>query len=135
MNLLENRELLRGLLKQTDYLNTANGGTSMTSFDLVRNDYSFVISVKSPAMPADVFNIMLDFNQLTIYTVLAGFDEFENDEDELVKIPIFIRTFEIPSFVDIENIEAIYENEELKVFLPFKSPQENAHRSIDIKFR
>ena len=133
MNLLENRELLRGLLKQTDYLNTANGGTSMTSFEFSKSEFNFVITIKSPSMSAEAFHIMLDYNQLTVYTVLDGFDDFE--DDDLVKIPLFIRTFEVPSFVDIENIEAVYENEELSILLPFKSPQENAHRMIDIKYR
>lgn len=132
MNLLENRELLRGLLKQTDYMNTVNGGIAMTSVKVGKTDSKYEIKVNAPSVGAECFNILLDYNKLTVYSFLPQADSEEGMSD-LFKIPTFIKTFDIPPFVDPDGIEALAEDGKIKIILPFKSSPDNAQRMIYIK--
>ncbi len=45
---------------------------------------------------------------------------------------MFLRVLDIPSFVDVDQIEAIHEHGQVLVTLPFKD-EEHMHRRIDIK--
>ena len=126
-NLLKNNELLRGLLKQGDLLNTINGGVSMTSVDMKETENAFIIKMSSPTVSADAFNIILNGNQLIIYSVLKEGKKIG------LPIPMFSRTFEIPEYVDADKIEAFRKNGEIKVILPFNDSSENQPRTIKIK--
>lgn len=132
MNLLNNKQLLRGLLKQGDYLNTINGGVSMTNLVKEQRDTEFSIIVSAPTLPADSFNVVINEKQLIIFSVLPEISE-EDVEDQLVNIPMFYRSFDLPSYIDIENIEAIHDDKELVVVLPFKAGARYTNRKIDIK--
>lgn len=132
MNLLENKQLLRGLLQQGDYLNTINGGVSMTSLVKEQRDDEFSIIVSAPTLPATSFNVVINDKQLIIFSVLSEISE-EEVEDQLINIPMFYRSFDLPAYIDIENIEAIHDDKELVVVLPFKAGARNTNKKIDIK--
>lgn len=132
MNLLKNKQLLRGLLQQGDYLNTINGGVSMTNLVKEQRDTEFSIIVSAPTLPATSFNVVINEKQLIIFSVLPEIGE-ENVEDQLINIPMFYRSFDLPSYIDIENIEAIHDDNELVVVLPFKEGARYTNKKIDIK--
>lgn len=138
MNILRNKELLRDLLIQSDVLNTINGGTSMTSMDVVTTKDCFIVKLKAPSVPVEAFNIVLNYNKLTIFTEVRSQMEDEEslseESEDLVKIPMFLKTFDIPFLVDPEKIEAVYEDNEVKIFMPFKEDSENLLRKINIKY-
>lgn len=137
MNILRNKELLRGLLIQSDVLNTINGGTSQTSVNLVTTKESFIVKVKAPSVPVEAFNIVLNYNKITVFTeVMSQIEEesFSDDAEDLVKIPMFLKTFDIPYLVDSDKIEAVYEDNEVKIIMPFKEDSENLLRKINIKY-
>ncbi len=69
-----------------------------------------VLHVTAPTVEAEAFNVLMD----------------------LIVEP-FHHSFDIPGFVNIAQIEAVYEEGELKVFLPFKDGKIKAHRKIDIQ--
>ncbi len=131
MNLLNNKQLLRSLLHQGDYLNTINGGVSKTSVKTEQTDNSFIIYVSSPSVAGDAFNIMLHFKQLIVYSILKQ-KEAASTTGVAVSIPMFMRTFEIPTYVDVHKIEAIQDEGILKVILPFKDLN-GLQRKINIK--
>lgn len=132
MNLLNNKQLLRGLLQQGDYLNTINGGVSMTNLVKEQRDTEFSIIVSAPTLPATSFNVVINEKQLIIFSVLPEISE-EHVEDQLINIPMFYRSFDLPSYIDIENIEAIHDDRELVVVLPFKEGARYSNKKIDIK--
>lgn len=133
MNLLKNKQLLRSLLHQGDYLNTINGGVSKTAVDTVQTDKSFIINVSSPSVAGDAFNIMLHYNQLIIYSILKKGNNQEASDQLAMSIPMFMKSFEVPAYVDINKIEAVHEEGVLKVILPFKDHNDGMQRKINIK--
>lgn len=132
-NLLENKELLRDLLKHVDLFNTVNGGTAMTSMDIRGSEDSVVIKVSTPSVGVDAFHIFLNYSRLTISVWIK--EEIENNEGRPALVPMFAKNFDVPALVDLERIEAVHENGELTVTLPFKDMSENYQRMIDIKER
>jgi HSP20 family protein len=130
MNLLNNKELLRGLLRQGDLINTINGGVSMTRVVKKQYDDEFLVSLSAPGLSAEAFNVILNDNQLIVFSVLP--DSGIEQEDQLFNIPLFYRSFDLPKYIDIDKIEAYHDDRELRVVLPFKENAANM-RKIDIK--
>ena len=128
MNLLKNKPLLRNLLKQGDYWNAMNGGVSMTSFKTYNTNEAAVIEISAPTVSPDRFNIILNVNQLIVYTLFKG--ESHNDN---TMVPMFSKSFELPFYADTSNIDAIFEDGTLKIVIPFKNDLDQLKRKIDIK--
>ncbi|WP_017731869.1 Hsp20/alpha crystallin family protein [Nafulsella turpanensis] len=129
MNLLKNKKLLRGLLLQGDLLNTINGGVSMTHVVKEQHDENFTIILSAPSIPADAYNVVLNGQQLMVFSLLP--DSTISKENEVFSIPLFYENFELPSYIDLDNIEAIHQGSELMVILPFKETA-RFEREIDI---
>ena len=134
-NLLENKVLLRDMLKQIDLLNTINGGTASTSVDVTGTLDSIIIKVSAPTVPVEAFNILLDYTKLTVSIFAKEEMNVEiSDKWEMPALaPLFMKTFDLPAFVDLDKIEAVHENNALSVILPFRDTTESLQRLIDIK--
>lgn len=130
MNLLKNKKLLQSLLKQGDLLNTINGGVSMTRVLKEQHDDNFTIVLSAPSIPAEAYNVILNNNQLMIFSVLP--DSTIGEDNQMFNVPLFYKSFDLPSYIDTENIEALHDGDELKVVLPFKEAARHK-RKIDIK--
>lgn len=132
MNLLNNKDILRGLLQQGDILNTINGGVSRTSVKTKQMEDHFLITISAPSVSPDAFNVVINHNQLVAFSVIKELNR-QNETASAWNLPMFYNTFNIPQYVDKEAIEAVHEEGELKIILPFKEFSENTWRKIDIK--
>lgn len=132
-NLLENKELLRDLLKHVDLFNTVNGGTVMTSVDIIGSEDRVDIKVATPSVGVEAFHILLNYTRLTISVWIKE----ENAEfgERPALAPMFAKAFDVPALVDLDKIEAVHENGELTVTLPFKDTLEDLQRMIEIRER
>jgi HSP20 family protein len=126
-----NKNLMKQLAHQFDLMNTINGGVSMTLVNIKDQEDKREIKISAPGVRVESFNLYLNNNQLMVFSVLPQ----EVQENYLpVAIPMFSRTFTLPPYVDDENIEAIYEDEVLRIILPFKNDSKPHIRKIDIKY-
>lgn len=136
MKAIEN--VFSGTGGQIDLLNTLYGGSSMTTMDVQREDDRLVITLSAPGVSANSFNVLVEGNKLVLYTLLVGTPIRQTDslEEEAIPqrlaVPMFLRVLDIPTFVDADQIEAVYESGKVLVLLPFKN-EEHLHRRIDIK--
>ncbi|MFN6945548.1 MAG: Hsp20/alpha crystallin family protein [Cytophagaceae bacterium] len=130
MDLLKNKELLRIFNNQTNLLNTVSGGVSSTFVDMVENENSIVIEIDAPSVDPNSFKVMLNYNQLTVFSTLK---EEDVSEAELYTVPMYLNSFELPSFIDYDNIEAFNEDDLLKIILPFKTNRDKLNRIIEVK--
>jgi HSP20 family protein len=126
-----NRNLLKQLAHQFDLMNTINGGVSMTLVNVEDFENKTEIKISAPGVRIESFNLYLNNNQLMIFSVLPQ-DVQENYLP--VAIPMFSRTFTLPTYVDEEKIEAIYEEDVLRIVLPFKAGLKDKIRKINIKY-
>ncbi|HEX8549709.1 MAG TPA: Hsp20/alpha crystallin family protein [Cytophagaceae bacterium] len=116
IDFLNNKELLRNLLKQADLINTISGGRIDPTVKIKTDDEGIVISINAPSIPLEAYNIILDGNQLTVlYTI-----NIKEKQDE--SLPMFTRAFEVPSIVNTDKIEGVFKESMLTLILPFKNP-------------
>lgn len=120
----------KGLGNQLDKLNTISGGVVMTSMDLLQNQEGFVANVSTPTLGEENYHIEVQNNQLRLF-VFLNHSLYASDTN--AKVPAFFRVFPIPPFVDGEKIEAVFENNELKIYAPFKEGFDGDARNINIK--
>ncbi|OIN56468.1 Hsp20/alpha crystallin family protein [Arsenicibacter rosenii] len=136
MKAIEN--VFSGTGGQIDLLNTLYGGSSMTTMDVQREEDRLVITLSAPGVKATAFNVLVEGNKLVIYTLLVSNSHFQEDdgsEDAIpqrLAVPMFLRVLDIPDFVNADQIEALYEEGNVMVHLPFKN-EEQLHRRINIK--
>ncbi|QHJ08337.1 Hsp20/alpha crystallin family protein [Hymenobacter busanensis] len=127
MNLIS-RNTIRNFLPQLDLLNTLGGGVAQPKLNLEKQARGVVISVALPTVDSERFHVVLDNNRLTVYA------EFRHEPEAALAAPLFVHTFELPPALDLHRIDAVHENGELKVRIPFENPTDR-RREIDIKRR
>ena len=127
MDLMENRDQLRGLAINSELLNSINGGVISTLPRILKNEEGFEIHIKAPSIPADQFKVNVNVQDL----VIASYKR--SDISSKIKSPIFYRSFFLPNFVDIDRIEAVYDHGELTVTVPFKEDIKGLHRDIEVQ--
>ncbi len=118
MNFIDNRTLLRELLKQGDVMNTVNGGIRNTSFKLKTLPNGIGIEVSNPSFASESFNFTINKDELLIHVMYLN---QTRNEEQINMFPAFFRMVKIPYNVEIEKIEAVYENEIFRIFMPFNS--------------
>jgi HSP20 family molecular chaperone IbpA len=132
MKAIEN--VFQGTGGQIDLLNTLYGGSSQTTMNVEREDERLLITLSAPGVKTNSFNVLVEGNKLVLYTLLVGSSLSQSGEgiSQRLAVPMFLRSMDIPSFVDADNIEAVHEHGKVTVSLPFKD-EEHMHRRIDIK--
>lgn len=118
MNILKHKDLLQGLLKQGDVLNTLNGGMAMTYVEEQAHEDHQVLTFWAPSVPAESFNIVLNVNSLVVFSLLPS--TLDEAEVGSFNIPMFFKKFKLPSYIDVDNIEAVHEGNRLSILLPYK---------------
>ena len=98
---------------------------------MISKEASYEIKVSAPSIPADAFNVVLNYNELNVFALSTG--DKNTDSPNPFRVPLFLRSFALPNFVDPEGIEASYENGELRIFLPFSHKKDQLRRRIAIR--
>ena len=132
MRTVEN--VFQGTGGQVDLLNTLYGGSSQTTMNVEREGERLIIKLSAPGVSANSFNVLVEGNKLVLYTLLVSTSnrQIEDGGSQRLAVPMFLRVLDIPSFVDVDQIEAVHERGHVLVTLPFKD-EEHMHRRIDIK--
>ncbi|WP_245539549.1 Hsp20/alpha crystallin family protein [Pontibacter roseus] len=126
MKIIKNKEFLRNIAHQIDLFNTLGGGVSETYADIKKYKKGAVIEVWAAGVNPEAFRVVLHQNQVTVFSVLQSQDNPE------MAAPMFTRIFMLPPQVDLSRIEAVYEDGQLLVKLPYHDSALNP-REIEIK--
>ena len=118
MNFLKDKKLLHELLKQGDLMNTVNGGVRETNFKIEKTGKDLVVELSNPSINPEAFNFTVQGNELLINVM--HFDHEQNGQ-QFVMYPLFLKIIKIPYFVDINRIEASYEEGIFKVLMPYNN--------------
>lgn len=132
MNFLNHKTILKDLLRQGDVMNTVNGGFRQTDFKIKNFENSMIIEVSNPSVSPEDFSFTINKNELLINVV--HFERFEN-EDQARIYPVFFKTVDIPFYVDITKVEAIYESGIFKIILPYNNNLPKTPFSVRVKNR
>ncbi|MBF9253017.1 Hsp20/alpha crystallin family protein [Pontibacter sp. 172403-2] len=126
MKLIKDKELLQNIAHQINLLNTVGGGVSETYVDVHKYKKGAVIEVWAATVNPESFRVVLHNNQLMILSAL------HSEENPQMAVPLFNRTFQLPPQVDLGQVEAIYQDGQLQVKLPYYESADHP-REIEIK--
>lgn len=126
MKLIKDKQLLKNIAQQIDLLNTLGGGVSETYVDIKKFKKGAVINVYAAGVDPEAFKVVLHNNQLTVFSVL------QSKENSEMAAPLFNRIFVLPPQVDLGRVEAVYQDGQLMVNLPFYEST-GQPREIEIK--
>ncbi|MBC6991885.1 MULTISPECIES: Hsp20/alpha crystallin family protein [Hymenobacter] len=127
MNLIS-KEFIRNIAPQLDLLNTLGGGTAQAVMRVDKRDKGVVIRVAAPTVSPENFHVLLNNNKLTVYC------EYRHQPDDKLAAPLFAQTLDLPANLDLSRIDAVHEENELRVRIPFQDPAAR-QREIEIKQR
>lgn len=95
---------------------------STPAVNVRENDQAFVVDVVAPGRKREDFKIKLDKDMLTISSEMKESHEEKDANDKIIRSEYrsssFSRSFSLPQNIDVESIEAKYEDGLLKVNLP-----------------
>ncbi|MDQ2769981.1 MAG: Hsp20/alpha crystallin family protein [Bacteroidota bacterium] len=118
-------KFIHSIAPQLDLLNTIGGGVAQPQLRVEQHPNGVVVRVAMPTVSADSFRVVLKQNQLTV------FGEYRHGPDDPLAAPLFVQTLELPPNLDATRIDAIHQEQELRVRIPFVRP--NQKREIDVK--
>ncbi len=87
-----------------------------------------VVRVAAPAVRPENIHVVLDNNRMTV------FGEFRHQPEDQLAAPLFTRVLDLPGNLDLTHIQAIHENNELQVRIPYLDSS-NQQREIEIEQR
>ena len=122
------KNIVRDALKIGDVLHTVNGGMSQTTATVSEWNKGAVIRVSAPGVNPESFKVMLHKNRLT---VVSEYHHWDNPE---LRVPVFNRVWDLPAYINVSRIEAIYEQGELQIRLPYHAGTDEP-KLIQIKHR
>lgn len=113
---------LLGDLFNDELISRASNRFSVPAVNLKESDNGYEIYLAAPGLKKEDFKISLEDMVLTISSEQTT--ENKETEDKFTRkeysYTSFSRSFTLPKNIDLENINAKYENGELKVTLPKK---------------
>ncbi|MBO0360328.1 Hsp20/alpha crystallin family protein [Hymenobacter sp. BT186] len=127
MNLIS-RKFIRNMAPQLDLLNTLGGGIAQAQMRIDKLKKGVVIRVAAPSVSPENIHVVLNNNRMTV------FGEFRHEPEDQLAAPLFTRILDLPGNLDLTRIDAIHENNELQVRIPYLDPS-SQQREIDIKQR
>ena len=127
MNLIS-REFIRSMAPQLDLLNTLGGGIAQAQLRIDKLKKGVVIRVAAPSVRPESIHVVLNNSRMTV------FGEFRHQPEDQLAAPLFTRILDLPANLDLARIDAIHENNELQVRIPYQDST-NQQREIEIKQR
>lgn len=132
MEFLRNKKLLRELLKQADVMNTVYGGVRQTEYSAKNLGQDILITVSNSSVSPEAFNFTINKNELLI-NVMHFNMSYSNDQP--LMYPLFFKAVKIPYYVDINRIEATYQDGLFKILLPYNNNLPKTPFSVKVRNR
>jgi HSP20 family molecular chaperone IbpA len=115
------------LITSIDVLNTLNGGVSEPQMNMNHHEQYREIKLKVPGIKQEDVHVEVHNNNLSIYYFINVLSN-----EKLIQLPRFVYNRSVPYFIDINEIKARLEHEELVVKLPFNKLANGYHKDIRI---
>ncbi len=119
-------KFIRTIAPQLDLLNTIGGGVAEPQLRVDQYPKGVILRVAMPTVAPESFRVVLNQQRLTV------FGEYRHQPDDSLAAPLFVQTLDLPANLDLARIDAVHEDNELRVRIPFLNPRDQ-QREIDIR--
>jgi len=120
---------LKELLTSVDILNTLHGGVSEPFLSVVEKKGGREIRVRVPGVDRESVKAEINNNELSVYYVIPV-----ESNGNLINMPKVIYRDVLPLSIELRNIEATYNYDELVIFLPYNIQTDGYNRKIVTDF-
>ncbi|HMJ68893.1 MAG TPA: Hsp20/alpha crystallin family protein [Cyclobacteriaceae bacterium] len=120
---------LKELLTSVDILNTLHGGVSEPFLSVVEKTDGRRIRVRVPGVDRESLKAEINNNELSVYYVIPV-----ESNGHLINMPKVIYRDVLPLTIELKGIEAIYDDEELVIFLPYNSTTDGYNKRVITDF-
>ncbi|WP_044015333.1 Hsp20/alpha crystallin family protein [Hymenobacter sp. APR13] len=127
MNLIS-REFIRNLAPQLDLLNTLGGGMAQVQLRVDKREQGVLVRVAAPSVSPENIHVLLNNNRLTVL------GEYRHQPEDQLAAPLFTRVLDLPANLDLTRIDAVHEEGELRIRIPYQNPADRP-REITIRQR
>lgn len=117
----------RHLLTTVDLLNTLNGGVSEPQLSYRDRPDGRQVRIRVPGVSKELLQVEINDNKLSIYYHIPM-----ESEGKKVFLPKEVINQTLPYFVEIPNIHATFEDNELVVNLPYNELSNGYNRKVEI---
>jgi HSP20 family molecular chaperone IbpA len=117
----------KDLLTSVDVLNTLHGGVSQASVALRQLASSREICVKVPGINREALQVEVNNDKLSVFYLIPI-----ESNGKMIYMPQVVYNKVIPYFIDISEINASYEGDELIVQLPYNKLSSGYNKKIEI---
>ena len=133
------KNLIKQIAQYADVQNTIAGGIVETYVEVEDLEDGYEVIISNPSVGAEAYDVEID--QYHLFVQISLDKQFINHapayEDELaqepVKIPVFLQRFNLFHSVDVEGIEAVYEEDALIIFIPIRKDIDTNPKKINIR--
>lgn len=125
---LISQKFIRNIAPQLNLLNTIGGGIAQATLRVDKREQGVVVRVAIPSVNPGNFHVVLHNNRLTVYC------EYRHQPTDQLAAPLFTQTLDLPANLDLSRIDAVHEQNELRVRIPYQNPT-SQQREIDIRQR
>jgi HSP20 family molecular chaperone IbpA len=120
---------LKELLTSVDILNTLHGGVSEPFLSVVEKQEGREIRVRVPGVDRESLKAEINNNELSVYYIIPV-----ESNGNLINMPKVIYRDVLPLSIELKGIEAIYDDEELVIFLPYNRATDGYNKRIITDF-
>lgn len=124
------KKLQQKLANQAWIANEVSGGVASTELKVKESKEGVEIILKTASLTDKYYHLEIHNNQLVLYT---SYGAGRLEESGNVERPTAIRIFPIANMVNKEEIDAIFDQGQLHIFLPFHEGKEAKRQQIPIK--
>jgi HSP20 family molecular chaperone IbpA len=117
----------KDLMTSVDVLNTMYGGISEPYLSLQEEESGRELRVRVPGIAKESLQVEIEDNALSVFYLIPLVSE-----RKLIHMPQVVYNQIVPYFIDVSQITAAFEDDELVVQLPFNKFYNGFNRKIEI---
>ncbi|HEX8059345.1 MAG TPA: hypothetical protein VF473_00350 [Cyclobacteriaceae bacterium] len=120
---------LKELLTSVDILNTLHGGVSEPFLSVVEKPTGREIRVRVPGVDRELVKAEINNNELSVYYIIPV-----ESNGHTINMPKVVYRDVLPLSIELRNIEATYNYDELVIHLPYNRATDGYNKKIITDF-
>lgn len=103
------------------------GGISMSSLSVIERKEQLIVKVIMPSIAYEQLRVVLNHQQLSLFTVLS-----QGKNEERILCPLHVHSITLPMRVNGGNIIALFKGGQLEMIIPLVESRESSASSVSV---
>ncbi|MGB0523949.1 MAG: hypothetical protein ACPGJS_13360 [Flammeovirgaceae bacterium] len=127
------KELMQKIAQQAAVTTAISGGVAQSDFEISRTSEGLLLKLNTPSLDENAYHVRVTKGNLMLFTMYkSSVADAADEEEDMGGQPTFVHQYPLSPKINQERIEAIFDQGELRVYLPFLDDNTGT-RDIDIQ--